>query len=343
MKDSHPLRPHVDPAELAERLSAYFDFGRMLDLSFVYGGFMCHNYRLETERGIFFLKQYRNKISTIVHEIKHAEEFFAAQGLPVLLPIRDRFGRSAFWLNGHWLSVFPFITDRRTPAFSDIDAAFAGQLGELLGKFHTAGRAFEDRHFQQLQLWDRRKFMMEYVEIEQELRRRQPLSSLESRMADILRKKAEFVKTNTMLAYQVRTPYDCLLHGDFIYNNLFINARKDITDVYDLEKACIGPSAYEVGRSLFINCFDDGFGDRNFDLGRAFLSGYLRQAPLSFEHFSEGVRMYRTQLLHMDWIESRYLIYEIDSQLDLYERHARRAEWMLSSFDGFCERVFPGK
>lgn len=340
MKDSHPLRPHVDPAELADRLRAYFDFGRMLDLSFVYGGFMCHNYRLETERGTFFLKQYRNKISTIVHEIKHAEEFFAARELPVLLPVRDRFGRSAFWLNGHWLSVFPFITDRRTPAFSDIDVSFAAQLGGLLGRFHMAGRTFEDRHFQPLQLWDRRKFMMEYVELEQEFSRRASLSGLERRMAEILRRKAEFVRTNEMMAYQVRAPYDCLLHGDFIYNNLFIDSRKEITDVYDLEKACIGPRGYELGRSLVINCFDDGFSEKNFALGRAFLAAYQRQVPMAFDEFSEGLRMYRTQLFHMDWIESRYFIYGIDSQLELYERHARRVEWMGDHFDGFCERVF---
>ncbi len=341
MQDSHPLRPHVDPARLDDRLRAYFDFGRMLDLSFVYGGFMCHNYRLETERGTFFLKQYRNKISMIVHEIKHAEEFFAGRGLPVLLPVRDRFGRAAFWLDGHWLSVFPFIDNRRTPALSDLDPSFAGRIGALLGRFHAVGKTFEDRHFQPLQLWDRRKFMMEYVELDQELTRRSSLSPIETRMAEILAIKAEFVRSNTMMAHQARTPYDSLLHGDFIYNNLFINEQKEITDVYDLEKACIGPSAYEVGRSLVINCFDDGFAERNFEFGRAFLSAYRRETPLSFDDFSEGVRMYRTQLLHMDWIESRFLIYGIDSQLELYERHARRVQWMIGSFEGFCERVFP--
>lgn len=341
MKDSHPLRPHVDSVELADRLRSYFDFGRVLDLSFVYGGFMCHNYRLETERGTFFLKQYRNKISTIVHEIKHAEEFFASRGLPVLLPVRDRFGRSAFWLNGHWLSVFPFITDRRTPSISDIDVPFAEQLGGLLGRFHMAGRTFEDRHFQPLALWDRRKFMMEYVEIEQEFARRTPHSDLERRMAEILRIKAEFVNRNTLMAYQTKAPYDCLLHGDFIYNNLFIDARGTVTDCYDLEKACIGPRGYELGRSLIINCFDDGFEEKNFALARAFLAAYREVASISLEEFTEGVTMYRTQLFHMDWIESRYLIYGIDSQLDLYDRHAKRIEWMHANFEGFCERVFP--
>ncbi len=341
MKDSHPLRPHVDSAELADRLRLYFDFGRVLDLSFVYGGFMCHNYRLETECGTFFLKQYRNKISTIVHEIKHAEEFFAHHDLPVLIPIRDRFGRSAFWLNGHWISLFPFITDRRTPAFSDIDISFARQLGDLLGKFHVAGRVFEDRHFQPLQLWDRRKFMMEYIELEQVFLRRDPLSDLEKRMAEILSRKVRFVQTNTKMAYQIQAPYDSLLHGDFIYNNLFMDNRKSITDVYDLEKTCIGPSCYELARSLIINCFDNGLSEKNFELGRTFLQEYQRHIPLSFETFVEGVNVYRTQLFHMDWIEARYLVYGIDSHLDLYERHAQRIEWMLDSFDGFCEKVFP--
>ncbi len=339
MTNDHPLRPQVDKTMLAERLRSLFCFGELTDFVGVYGGYMCHNYRVATPEGHFFLKQYRNKVSTIVHEIKYAEEYFVSRDLPVILPIRDRFDRTAFWLDGHWLSLFPFI-EARTPAHGDITVALAADIGALLARFHEAGRRFEERHFQPMRLWDKRQFMMELAELEQELERRAPLAPLEERMRDLLLKKTQLVMNNKIDPHKIPLAYDCLLHGDFIYPNMFVNDANNITHVYDLEKTCMGPRSYEIARSLFINCFDDGWEEKNYRLGRAFLAAYRERQPISFEEFSKGVQLYLTTLVHMNWIEARYLMYGIDTQLALYERHARRVEWAATRSEGFCEQVF---
>jgi Ser/Thr protein kinase RdoA (MazF antagonist) len=300
---------------------------------------MCHNYRLTTDRGVYFLKQYRNKISTVVHEIKFAEEYFASQGLPVLLPVEDRHGRKAFWLDGHWLSVFSFI-EASTPQLKDVDLPLVTNLGEMLARFHEAGRKFDYWHFQPLRLWDRRKFFMEFIELEHEILRREPRTELDQRILEVLRQKAELVRRNAVDPHNIPLAYDCLLHGDFIYPNTFVTPSHEVTHVYDLEKAAIGPRAYELARSIFINCFDDGCEDKNYEFGRAFLTAYRRRLPISFDEFSRGVQLYVINLQHMNWIESRYLIYGIDTQLALYERHAKRLQWVLREGEHFAERVY---
>ena len=340
MAHEHLMHPQVDSTRLAERLRVLFSLGDVTAFAPVYGGYMCHNYRVETPEGRFFLKQYRNKISTVVHEIKYAEEFFVEQGLPVILPVRDKFGRTAFWLDGHWLSLFPFI-EARTPKFSDIDERLIGEMGGLLARFHEVGARFDEPHFQPIRLWDKRQFCMELVELEQELERRQPLSALDQRMRDLLTKKTQLVAENRINRNEILLPNDRLLHGDFIYSNLFVNEANEITHVYDVEKACMGPRAYEVARSLFINAFDDGWEEKNYRLGRTFLAAYTQRLPMSFEEFRLGVKLYLTTLIHMNWIEARYLVYGIDTQLAIYERHARRVEWAAAGADGFCEQVFP--
>lgn len=339
MAIDHPLRPHVDKSKLAERMRAFFDLGEVRDLTFVYGGYMCHNYRMTTDRGVYFLKQYRNKISTIVHEIKFAEEYFASQGLPVILPIEDRSGRRAFWVDGHWLSIFPFV-DGHVPALGEIDRPLVEHLGDTLARFHEAGLKFYDRHFQPLRLWSRRKFFMEYAELEYELARVENPSELDRRIASSLQRKAELVRHNSVDPQDVPLAYDCLLHGDFIYPNTFVTSSHEVTHVYDLEKAVIGPRAYELARSVIINCFDDADSERNYDLGRAFLNAYRARLPISFEEFDQGVRLFMINLRHSNWIESRYLVYGIDTQLDLYARHEHRLDWTLRVGDGFSRRVF---
>ncbi|OGL95063.1 hypothetical protein A2348_04835 [Candidatus Uhrbacteria bacterium RIFOXYB12_FULL_58_10] len=339
MTIDHPLRPHVDQAKLADRVRVFFDLGEVQDLSFIYGGYMCHNYRMTTDQGIYFLKQYRNKISTIVHEIKYAEEFFSSQGFPVIMPIEDRSGRRAFWVDDHWLSIFPFV-DGYVPALREIDMTLVEHVGDMLAHFHKAGLKFPDRHFQPLRLWSRRKFFMEYAELEYELARIASPSELDRQIAVSLQKKAELVRHNSVDLQDIQLPYDCLLHGDFIYPNMFVTPSHEITHVYDFEKAVIGPRAYELARSLIINCFDDGDTEQNYELGRAFLRAYRARLPISFDEFDKGVHLFMINLRHSNWIESRYLIYGIDTQLDLYERHTNRLEWTVRSGEGFSRRVF---
>src|SRR3989338_5698652 len=90
-------------------LDRLFGVGRVLDMTPLSGGYSCWNFDVLCERGRFFLKQYRSFYSHQVGDIKAAERFFAGEGLPVILPLPDRFGRDAFWVEENWYSLFSFV------------------------------------------------------------------------------------------------------------------------------------------------------------------------------------------------------------------------------------------
>lgn len=324
---------------LTKKLGQLFELGEVQNISLVHGGYMSQNFRIDTSSGAYFLKQYRNRISTVLHEIKHAERYFASHGLPVITPVPDRYGRPAFWMDGHWFSLFPFI-DGKAPAYGCLTNSIACSLGEMLGKFHEVGRKFEHWHFQPLRLWDKDKFFMEFVELEQELLSRPERSMFENRILEVLRKKAQIVRANTLLPHHLPLAYDCLLHGDFIYQNTFVNDRDQVTHVFDLEKTCLGPRAYELARSLLVTCFDDGWDEKNFALARAFVEGYRTVQGMTYEEFERGVKMYMINVTHMTWIEAKFVMYQDEEHLPLYERHARRIEQIGKSASGFCERIY---
>lgn len=333
------LHQAIDAAALSDHLSRCFDVGRVRGFSLVHGGYMSQNFRVDTDRGPFFLKQYRNRISSVVYEIKCAEEHFADHGLPVITPVHDRFGRPAFWFNGIWYSLFPFA-EGHSPAFGGVSDATFVSLGDTLARFHLAGRRLPYLSHHQLRLWNGKGFFMEFVEIEQELLSRREPTELDRRVLGVLRAKASFVERNRLLPNDIPLPFDCLLHGDFIPQNTFVDDRGAVSHVFDLEKTCIGPRAYEAARSVLVSCFDDGWADRNFAQARLFLDAYRSRFPISFEDFYNGVRMYAVNLQHMTWIEARYALFNNSESMPLYERHAKRVETLAGDVRPLCDRIF---
>lgn len=340
MNEASQLLPPLDFPKLDPLMQELFDVGEVQGHTFVHGGYMGQNYKIDTQHGVYFLKQYQNRINTIIHEIKTAEEYFASQGLPVILPVKDLYGREAFWLDGNWYSLFPFVSGT-SPTFGEITRRQIESLAQMLARFHEAGRRFPNRPFQLVRIGNRRKFNMEKAELQRLLLQKNDRTAVGERMLEILAKKEGLIRHNTLLPQDIPLSYDCLLHGDFQYLNTFTNEKGEVTHVYDLERASLGPAAYELVRSLIINCFDDAWEAPNFALGRQFVSAYRESAPLTFTEFHHAVRLYAYSIMHMTWIETRYIVFGIQTQLPIFERHVRRLE-QLTSMDlkAFCEQVW---
>jgi len=334
--DSHPP---IDAVALSKKLDQLFAIGTVRSVSLVHGWYMSQNLRVETEAGTYFLKQYRNRLSTTVHEIKRAEAYFAAEGLPVILPIDDRFGRSAFWFEGNWFSLFPFV-DGTSPAYGSLSSSEVRSLGRMLADLHRAGTRYPRNLISPIRLWDKESFRVEIVELQQELLSRPALDAVEQRVFSTLLRKAELVEKNALTPTDFALPFDCLLHGDFIYQNTFVSGQGKIEHIFDLEKACVGPRAYELARSLLVCCFDDGWADGNVANGREFLDAYRLVFPIGYEEFEAGMRMYATNLFHMTWIEARFVLFNNDESMPIYERHARRVDALGGDIVALCRRLY---
>lgn len=340
MTDASNILTPLNIPLLAALLKELFGLEELGDVRFVHGGYMGQNFRIDTSHGVFFLKQYRDRINTIIHEIKTAEVYFAQQGLPIILPIKDVYGREAFWLDGNWYSLFPFI-DAQSPKHGSLTPPIITSLASMLARFHQVGSKFTYRPFQSVRIGNRRKFHMEKVELERLLRQKKGRSALDDRILEILNYKAALVAKNRMEPQDAALPYTCLLHGDFQYFNTFVNTHGEVTHVYDLERASIGPTEYEFARSLIINCFDDGWEPRNYDLAKTYTACYRDQFPLTYEALLQAVRLYSYSIIHMTWIETRYVVFGVDTQLPIFERHIRRLMQMTTgNLQEFCERVW---
>ncbi len=322
----------LDHASIARTLADLFDFGFVGEMTLVHGGYASDNFRVETSAGSLFLKRYRNRISTVVDEIKMTERYFAAEGIPVLLPLVDTYGRGAFWHEGHWFSVFPWV-DGVCPSVGNIRPETVSSLGRMLGSLHEAGSRFDAHGFQTLRLWDGHRFGFEVVELVRRLSRMEERSPVHERMVDVIQKKQAYVAAHPLRPDVLAVGPTALLHGDFIPQNVFLNAHGDVEWVFDFEKTCVGPRAYELSRSLLITCFDSGWDTEAFARARVFLGAYRERQPIEDSEVDRGIRLYAMNLAHMVWMEAKFVLYGLTLDQKIYEQHANRFEHLSTQVD----------
>jgi Ser/Thr protein kinase RdoA (MazF antagonist) len=325
---------------LLARITDLFGVGKCKSLMPLQGGYACQNFDATFEGGRFFLKQYRRHISDWLSEIKSSERFFASHGVPVILPLRDRLGRDAFWIDSNWYSLFPYV-EGRVPKIGAMTDATVRSLARTLAHMHRVGlQVPSPRRYQPLHLWSADTFRLEFVELEQTLLKKPQRSPTDEYMLESLYRKRELVDANRLQPDDFPLPNDRLLHGDFIYQNTFIDAAGDVTHVYDFEKTCHGPRAYDLARCLIINCFDDGWTPANYARARTFLSAYRDMYPIGFDEFTYGVAMYVTHIAHLCWIEAKYILYDSTFYMDMHQAHMKRLSEIGGDFHGFAAKVF---
>lgn len=333
----HDQQPQKD--ELSARLQKLFDLGALSDLELLTGGFLCQNFTLRIGAQRFFLKQYRHKLSQVVHQVKYAEELFATHGVPVLSPVRDRFGRGAFYFNRNWYSLFPFI-DRKAITIQELNDTGRETLARQLGEMHQIGRSVK-KSIQPLLLWDKDRFFLEVVEFEMKLEEVGVSDPAYALIAQVIEQKKKFVSQNTFTPEEADLPFDTLLHGDYSYQNVFFAPGQDRIDyIFDFEKTCRGPRVFELARALFVDAFDDGWGDKNQQRAVIFLKAYQEVHPISLAEFTLGVRMYLVHMAHQLWIEGRILFRDGKEYVPILRAHSYRVEHLFDDLESFAHNLY---
>ncbi|MFA4845227.1 MAG: phosphotransferase [Patescibacteria group bacterium] len=325
--------------ELGAKLRVLFDLGPLEDMKLLAGGFLCQNFTLCIGPQRFFLKQYRHKLSQVVHQVKYAEDLFAHNGVPVLAPMRDRFGRSAFFLNRNWYSLFPYI-DREAVSIQALTDIGRETLARQLGEMHHIGKSVK-KSIQPLLLWDKERFFLEVVEFDMKLEQVDATEPVHALIRKVVEQKKKFVAQNTFTAEKADLPFDTLLHGDFSYQNVFFSPAQDHIDyLFDFEKACRGPRTFELARALFVDAFDDGWDDAHLDRAVVFLRSYLRVYPMSFHEFTMGIRMYLVHVAHQLWIEGKILFRDGKEYVPILRSHSYRVEHLYDDVESFARTLY---
>ncbi len=315
-----------------------FSVGRVLGFEDVRTGLLSENHKVNTSVGPFFLKRYRDRMNTVIHEIKTAEAYFAHANIPIILPIKDRFAREAFWCRGSWYSLYPFI-DGHTPSYGDLTPPLLEHIGSLLARIHVAGDAFRARPFQIIRLGNPRKLHMELTELRYLLGKKPTISEEERALLELLDLKKRAAKQIETTIDPSVYAYVSLLHGDFQYYNLFTH-ENHVTHVYDLERTALGPTSYELIRALLLDCFEAGWDEESFDRAGVYLRAYREHKTVSQDELYAALRLYLYNITHTTWLEASHVIFGSTRPFAVLQNQRNRIAY-LSTHDlrEFAERL----
>jgi len=254
---------HVARHEL-DLLLANYAVGSLLNHEGINEGVINSNFFVATDSGQYVLTLFENLDSVDASQYLALMQFFAARGMPVPMPVVDRYGKTLTDINGK-----PAVLVRRLPGKSVIAPTpeQCASLGSVMGKLHRAGRDFpqqiHDGHGRQ---WQR--------DIAARI-----IPRLSTQEAALLQHELEFQNL-----YRLTDLPMGVIHADLFRDNVLFDTEAGnvelITGVLDWYDGCSKALLYDIAVAANDWCVDDR-GQLQVEHVMALLNAYHKQRPLT--------------------------------------------------------------
>ncbi len=277
-------------------------------------GYLSENHVLTDSATKYFLKRYRFDREEKVAEVHAAKRYFSDGGIPVILPLPNKNGKTFFSYEGGYFAIFPFIDGRHIQRESLTEAA-AVSMGKMLGKIHLLGMksplSAED-HFSG---WDKEKFLAKADLIISIINEKAELDDFDKKALQTIQLRRQLIEENTINFEDLGLSSNCLIHGDYHEMNMFFDDNDNVEYVFDWEKITIAPRMFELMRSVIYVFFGDSFDEKSIHLARTYINAYTSVVPTSEEELTKGLQLFYLRQLHGFWVENEHYLknnYRVD-------------------------------
>ena len=257
---------HVSSADLDLFLKDY-DIGDLIEFEGISEGVENTNYKLKTEKGLFILTIYEDRVEE--QDIPFFLEYmFYLSSNDINCPLPLKNGDNLFSeINGKPASLLTFLNGKSTLSVTDEQAY---QLGLILGKMHN-------------------------ISTDLKINRKNPMSlGSFPKLIDIASNTAEnFSKNlnkviseeyNRILSNWPEKLPSGIIHADLFPDNVLFNDNK-ISGVIDFSFSCNDFLSYDLSICINAWCFRDG--EFDISLSKNLLNGYQKNRELNKEELKQ--------------------------------------------------------
>ena len=325
-----------------ETLLAHIDGLYNLKLSYlekVKKGSLSENHILAIGSTKYFLKQYGLETKEHVEKIHMVKKYFADGGIPIILPLIHKEGKTIFSFENGYYALFPFISDKQLEKNLLTDTATIS-LGEMLGKIHLLGRdaklPIEDKFFP----WNKERFLQKIELIHTELSKIIELTDFDTLALQSLKMKKKLVEENSVTYEDLHLPSDHLIHGDYLDHNVFFDRDDHVSYVFDLEKASYSPRMYELFRCMMYSFLSEDVTNEDIRKAQLFLDSYIKVYPTSEDELSRGLKLYYLKSIHGVWSESEHYLKNNSRPDEFLKTDFRRIQYLSENHTEFENQLF---
>jgi len=270
-------------------------------------GFLSENHILSDGNKKYFLKKYRFDNEKKIREIHSAKEYFSCGGIPVVLPIVNKEGHTFFFFENGYFSLFPFICEKQLERKDLTDTAIVS-FGEMLGRMHLLGGRSKIIMSGEFHRWKKETALETIKTIECEISKKTILTSFEEMAKEGLLKKQKLILSNSFSFEEFGFLNDHLIHGDYLYHNVFFSESDRVSHVFDLEKADYSPRMYEFWRSLMYTFLEGKVDKEDMRKAKLYKDSYEEIYPTTQEEMEKGLLLFYIKTIHGLWIETEHYI-----------------------------------
>ena len=229
-----------------------------------------------------------------------------AGGIPVVLPIKDKFGETFFEDNGQFYSLFPFVEGRSYSRENVTETALAS-AGALLARIHLLSRdglpgIYLDKELK----GDGSKFAQEAEKIRIDLAEKEDLDKFDKEVLKAIHEKGKLLAESKIDENGLDLGKEHLIHGDYKLGNVFFDQDDQVKHLFDTEKTAICPRTFELARSLDLICFNEGFEKINFTKAKIFLRAYNVVYPVLADELADAFRLLYVRKVRSLWVPKEY-------------------------------------
>jgi homoserine kinase type II len=296
----------AEEAALVHTVLEAWSLAEVRALERVTGGATHRVYRVESARGLAFLRVYKRPDRALAERehalIAHVRE----HGLPAVALHVARNGSTVVEHAGHVCALYePALGEQRRGA--ELTGAQASSAGAVLGRIHRALAGLQDIGYLRWALnWDGAAWVERLNAVEHAMSRRSPPLTPELEEGDrwalerLRAQRAWLAHPDCVHSYRPLAPAQ-VVHGDYQDANLFFDGDR-VSAVIDWDQTAFMPRGYELARAA-------GFMFR-LDPARtlSFLAGYASENPIEPAALEDGARAWGCFADHHVWpLEEVYL------------------------------------
>lgn len=305
-------------------------------------GYLSNNSILQNSKGgSFFLKQYA-KAHTLrgIRDIHKVKFYFSKSGIPIILPYRNKRNETIFEYKNRHYALFPFVEGRIVEGSEFTDKEIIA-MGKLLGNIHilsSKGVLFSLDKIKNP--WNYERFQKTEKLVVEKIKDVDEKNDFDKLTLKVLKKKKQIIEGNKVLYENLNVKNDHLLHGDFHEKNIFFDKNGNIKYIFDLEKTCIGPRAFELVRAIDFIFFDGRYEEENINRAKLSLQVYKEIYPIRREEFENILEFYFIKKAHSVWVETEHYI-KGSNRIDIFlRRELLMLEYYSKNRKDLVERLF---
>lgn len=314
------------------------------------GGFLSDNYIVKSKKEKYFLKKYRSSVGNRLPVISKTEQFFSKRGIPIILPIKTKKGRTYFKVNGAYCALYPFVQGSTFNHNTDIPTrTLVRSIASNLARMHQHSQfGFPAYLNQQLVEWQSSHLLSKQARGDFFLYANRIVGVLNATKTktewDVLAEKT--VKLKLAIATTAPSSFKKtklgkphIVHGDYHAQNLFVDSAGLVTHIYDLEKTGAKPRSLELVRSVLLICFSGYFTPQRFALARKYLAAYNEVYPIPKSQIEQSVRLLYYEHALSLWIEKGHYFNDYTRADVLLAGEYRYLKYMHAHLDTFIRRL----